>query len=372
MQETNREQILDDLYAGVEDAEAMKRAFDGAVKTLGASGGNIHIVSKGNLETLLFAGWGDGYTDQSITEYLNHWQYVNAHRDLMRRANVNNDYPVFLCHEHITEEDWSRGSYFQDFFSKIGQRWLAGGIVWSDASNEVSIAFSRPQGSPPFDEKSRAFLEFFLPHVRRAARLGISLGAHSELRTISLDNAFSSARTPSFLLDEACNIHWQNSACDALLDSDGPVSEYNGKLVFSKASDAASLRALLSNTVQSKPAETPAEYMKLQCGDFFCDIEVMPATIPSGSLTTTGRLALVMIRPIGLTGATLEQLKTQYGLTNAESRLAIALAEGESVEQASARMDISQHTVRAQLKSIFSKTGVNRQSALTALIWRSA
>jgi len=55
-------------------------------------------------------------------------------------------------------------------------------------------------------------------------------------------------------------------------------------------------------------------------------------------------------------------------LTPAEARLAALLARGLSIEAAAAELRVAQQTTRNQLKSIFAKTGVHRQSELVSLI----
>ena len=66
--------------------------------------------------------------------------------------------------------------------------------------------------------------------------------------------------------------------------------------------------------------------------------------------------------------ATLGEL---FGLTPAEANLAILLSRGLSLAEASETQSISQHTARAQLKAIFSKTGVSRQAELVRLVLKS-
>ena len=58
-----------------------------------------------------------------------------------------------------------------------------------------------------------------------------------------------------------------------------------------------------------------------------------------------------------------------YGLTQAELALALAIAEGLSPQEYADSRAISVHTVRTQLKAVFAKTGINRQSQLAPLIW---
>jgi DNA-binding CsgD family transcriptional regulator len=53
-----------------------------------------------------------------------------------------------------------------------------------------------------------------------------------------------------------------------------------------------------------------------------------------------------------------------YGLTPSETRLALALLEGQSLRAAAAATAISYQTARSQLKQIFAKTGTRRQAEL--------
>ena len=58
----------------------------------------------------------------------------------------------------------------------------------------------------------------------------------------------------------------------------------------------------------------------------------------------------------------------RLGLTAAEARLTAKLLQGLSLADAASALTISTHTARTQLKSIFAKTGVRRQSELLRLL----
>lgn len=58
-----------------------------------------------------------------------------------------------------------------------------------------------------------------------------------------------------------------------------------------------------------------------------------------------------------------------YQLTGAELRLTAALSVGLSLEAYSLKYQVSIHTTRSQLKSIFAKTGTRRQADLVRLIF---
>lgn len=65
-----------------------------------------------------------------------------------------------------------------------------------------------------------------------------------------------------------------------------------------------------------------------------------------------------------------ETLCQIFSLSPSEARVATAIGSGETVEEAAIRFGVSVNTVRAQLKQVFSKLGVRRQSELVSLLTR--
>jgi CRP-like cAMP-binding protein/DNA-binding CsgD family transcriptional regulator len=66
-----------------------------------------------------------------------------------------------------------------------------------------------------------------------------------------------------------------------------------------------------------------------------------------------------------------EIFRKLYGLTPAEARLSSALLQGKNVGQVAKEFEIKVNTVRSHLKSIFLKTGANRQSDLVRILLTS-
>jgi DNA-binding CsgD family transcriptional regulator len=64
----------------------------------------------------------------------------------------------------------------------------------------------------------------------------------------------------------------------------------------------------------------------------------------------------------------IESLVSVYSLTPSEAQVAISLANGHSVDEIAKGSNHSAHTIRSQLKSVFRKTGVSRQSELVKVL----
>jgi DNA-binding CsgD family transcriptional regulator len=63
----------------------------------------------------------------------------------------------------------------------------------------------------------------------------------------------------------------------------------------------------------------------------------------------------------------LERLVAAYGLTRAESRLALHIIDGGSIAEYAQLAHVTPGTARVQLKAVFAKTGVSRQAQLIKL-----
>jgi DNA-binding CsgD family transcriptional regulator len=67
-----------------------------------------------------------------------------------------------------------------------------------------------------------------------------------------------------------------------------------------------------------------------------------------------------------------EQLIELYRLTPAEARLAIALANGDGLQEVAGQIGISLNTAKTQLQSIYGKTGTDNRAKLTKLLFALA
>jgi DNA-binding CsgD family transcriptional regulator len=66
--------------------------------------------------------------------------------------------------------------------------------------------------------------------------------------------------------------------------------------------------------------------------------------------------------------AHITRCSARFGLTTAQARLALYLAEGGTIAEYASAMGVKTSTVRTHLKAIFAKTGVKRQTELAILM----
>jgi len=83
----------------------------------------------------------------------------------------------------------------------------------------------------------------------------------------------------------------------------------------------------------------------------------------------SGITAILVVTPVVPAEVpTADVLQGLFDLTPAEARVARAIARSQTIEAIAKAFDVSEGTVRNQLKAIFAKTGVARQVDLALLL----
>jgi DNA-binding CsgD family transcriptional regulator len=97
---------------------------------------------------------------------------------------------------------------------------------------------------------------------------------------------------------------------------------------------------------------------------------IMPLRESGDGPTIAGprRLLVLLTEPSQSCIMTADHIVSLWRLTPAEARLAIAIAQGQSLNDYAATARLSLNTVRNQCAAIFEKTGVSRQGELITLI----
>lgn len=88
-----------------------------------------------------------------------------------------------------------------------------------------------------------------------------------------------------------------------------------------------------------------------------------------------GHTGLVLLRWSAmheLAAGVRERLHRLFGLTKAEANITVQLANGNSLENIAEARGVSVDTVRAQVRSVFHKTGIHRQGELICAVGRLA
>ena len=180
------------------------------------------------------------------------------------------------------------------------------------------------------------------------------------------------------LVDRTGRVFYANRAASGHLSAGSIIRLCCGRLVPLSAESSAGMRAALANLRNGSSQSRHGVVVPLNDADGL--IRAVLWVLPLSS-NRGGRLddvpgaecAALVIREIAPPRAISNEFFTRsYGVTQAEARLLKTLAEGMTVSEAGEVLKVSLNTVKSHLKSLFAKTGTNRQAELIRLVLSTA
>jgi len=137
--------------------------------------------------------------------------------------------------------------------------------------------------------------------------------------------------------------------------------------------DAEKLHQLIKRVTNGEGRRPVGGAVTIQRAALEQPLLVMAAPVPLDVRTTVmtgvGPVAMLVIQDPSENKRVPEEIvAAMFGLTSAESRLLLALSNGQTIKQYADEARLTQNTVRAYLKSVFAKTKTSRQSDLVRLM----
>jgi DNA-binding CsgD family transcriptional regulator len=291
------------------------------------------------------------------------WLRLNIRDRLAARRE-----PRFLTDlDAFTIEELDRSPYYVEFLRPRGFGWVASAAIHSVSDDIFVFAVERAHRKGPMEPERVARLNMTQPHLARSALLCAHLGM---TRAQTAADALGATGVPAAVLDRsgraiAANSHLDRCAPAIEIGAKGAIRltqpRARGLFESALASGRGGKRLLQSIPVAGSGRTLPfiAHLVPLHgsARDLFSRAEwILFATLPSSSSATPDA----------------EILANLFDLTAAEARVARRLVTGDSVAEIARELSVQTNTVRAHLKSVFSKTGVRRQAELASLLARTA
>lgn len=211
-----------------------------------------------------------------------------------------------------------------------------------------------------------ARFEALLPVVARSLELSKLMGQFRSVARASLD-VLELAGQGAMLLDGRGVLLECNASASRLFES-GRLGQRHGRLRLAEPTADRNLARLIALCLQT-PDHTAGGRMRAPTASGPLGLHCAP--YPGGALFPAGRRPAVIVLvsdPRRRLHGRLQDLQRRYGLTVAEAGLALALLETGSRKAAAEARGVSDATARAQLTSIFDKTGIRRQTDLVRLL----
>ena len=267
------------------------------------------------------------------------------------------------------------GEFYNDFLRpKLDLLHAMFSVVEKDSGKIASLGVFRAPDRAAFDDDSLQLMRLLLPHLKNAFRIHTELCRLKEVNA-SVHAALDMVSTPLVLLDSYGRVAVRNRAAAKLLCSkDGLVLTHTG-LRAERPSESARLERLISDAVATSRCKgchpAGAQLVSRNSGPPLCVVISPVRNVAMEGLPAICAVAIIndpsqRNRPAG------ELLGLLFGLTPAESRVALLLADGRSAREIASMLCVTKNTLKSHLASIYSKTSTSGQSQLVKLLTQLA
>lgn len=211
-------------------------------------------------------------------------------------------------------------------------------------------------------------------HFIRAVEMNHHLAVASE-KAASAAALVDRAQDIGVVIDGQMRLLEANAPAQYRLDRAGVIEERLGQFRIDDRAAQEWLRNTLDLAMVSGSAQTRRLLFETEAAEWRVSVTPLSAMPGTGStgLFAPRKLFLVLVR--NLTAAAPpsdgEAFRLHYHLTGREWALCREILEGHDLSGCADQLGITIETARHQLKSIFRKTGTNRQSGLMALMTRA-
>ncbi|OFJ46562.1 hypothetical protein BA896_021230 [Janthinobacterium lividum] len=367
-----QEALIARLYdAALDDALWPPLCRDLAEAFGGASDTSLILQSDSGAQLLNPVGRFGKETVSAYEAY--YWQH-DIWAQLAYRLGVGK---VHCSADHIRPHDFERTEFYADFCRPHALYHVIGAILPMAPGQVALLGVHRQYTQGPFADSTllQVQLQALLPHLQRALRIRARL-ALSSMRERTTRAALDALDTAVLLLDAQLGVLYANASALALF---GPSLERSLHCPASGSPRWCALPQLEQAVRQAigisrgKRVVAPvASALRLpRPGAPGLCLTVAPFQ-PQQSPVGQRPCALVLARNPQAPAIAAPALQQLFELTQAESLVAQALAQGAAIEHIAAGGGVSINTVKTHLHHIYEKTGTARQGELIALIHQSA
>jgi DNA-binding CsgD family transcriptional regulator len=376
MSSNNPLELLDEIYSTAIEPERWPTVMQQLADRITGSSAWLVQVS-------FVDGSGARFDDASVridpvwkTEFIDHYGACNPLNIVQNPARFASGWrPRVLTDEDwMAKEDLVRTEYYNDYMKPHGTHSAMMVRLAIEGVTTVSLNFGRAKRHGQFTSADIETINRYHPHLLRAFGMGQKL---LNLRRLQMEMADSLDLSPHAmaLLDGTGRVRRLNKAAEQMVRRGSVLRVRDGQLQANTPAATARLQGLIAAAASPDAQQRTGGSMGFAAADRSTPFSVTVTPILTDAFAMFSDRPSVLVCVTDLEASTPlpeRPLRDLFGLTAAETRLALALFDGASPNEAAERFGVSRHTVHSQLAQVFLKTDTRRQSELLRLLSRVA
>lgn len=281
--------------------------------------------------------------------------------------------------EELIGKQWLDSPVYLEYLKPLDIRHLLGADVYTRDGIECRLRVTRNHESQPFSEADKTLCRTLLPHLKRSIQL------HARLDSLECERQLFAGTINRMLLGivsftQTGQILEMNQEAKRILGEKDGIRLSGNTLTADSVQEGRELQRMLKQAFAEHPSEQEegpgvVQALSITRPSGRAKLGVLIRAIPLGQWSESRQRpgTVVFLRDPESSGAqpSQELVRRLFGLTRMEAQLALLLTEGLTLDEAAEQMNVRRNTARTHLRSIFSKTGVTRQTMLVRLLLNS-
>ncbi len=370
MHETDVLSTIEQTYAAALDPTKWGTALTSIADLLGGFDATLEIHTTEHQIPLCFLS-GERIPVDGVTDYLAY--YSNICPRLIRYESLHKADYVGFDYDFMTEAELDKDEFYTDFLAKEDLRYYLSATLSKQGKLYSDLYVHRTRSQGHVGEEEITLMRQLMPHVASAFDIYQRLEYKSD-HLYALETALDMVDYGALLLDKSGTILYANHTAEDILIAGDGLSAVDKKLLISDD--------LARNTYEQLLEGILGENLDAQWrwgGDvyvsrisFGCRYHISVRRLPNGPQGLgwhDGGAALVFITdPLSQIQLSKDVLLTAFGLTEAETGVALAFVDLGSVSKVAEYRQVSLLTVRTQLKHIMHKLDVHSLADLMRIL----
>jgi DNA-binding CsgD family transcriptional regulator len=350
------------IFDAVLDEQLSSTALQSVVEYIGASSASYLILNKLTRRVSSVTRWGS-FTG-NISEYLTYYSKIDPFLAILEKAVCGR---LIRLSDRMPQGVLDYDTWYNDYVFKGGACDVLGSKLNESPSHMAILGLHRAIGDTLPFPRNMAALQQLMPILRNAAGLHIGLvdvGYHSAMVHGRIDYS------PAGMLftDADSRIVETNQVAERVLRLGDGLMMRNGRICARRSFETAKLAELIVGATSQNGSSPSAGCLLIGRDGGRPSYVVRVAPVTAGLTRYDLPMAMILISVPDENRVSERELAELYGLSPAESRLAVAVAFGKRLNELTGEFGLQITTLRTQLSSVLKKCEVERQSDLVRLI----
>lgn len=269
--------------------------------------------------------------------------------------------------------DWFKNNdpFYHEFLVPYDVHNMMGANIIENEQGHFVLGLHRSLKSGAFSDTDVSMYNLLSPHLKKAVEIQNLLYKHQQQCKSGYD-AINYLPFGIIFLDCDKKPIWHNRCAAEITSTGRSINITSDKVSCQSANESCKLSRMIDDALRKD--QYHGGQMVLRDATANSTLFVVPLGIEHHQYSAIAdqARAVIFIGDTSLDRKTsLNVLQMLYALTPAEARLVNGLCEGLTINEMEKEFGLSVNTLRSQLKTIFRKTGTNRQAELVRLVMTS-